>query len=173
MGRPILFTQRRLGHRGEPFRIIKFRTMRDLSDSEGRPLPDKDRMTTLGSFVRASSLDELPELINVLRGEMSLVGPRPLLPEYATVYTTEQNRRHDVHPGITGWAQVNGRNDLTWESRFQLDLWYVDNWSLTLDARILLRTFLQVIRREGIASRGHATSPRFDDAVRSKEETHQ
>ena len=171
MGRPILFIQRRLGRRGEPFRIIKFRTMQELTDSEGRLLPDKDRITPLGNFVRASSLDELPELINVIRGEMSLVGPRPLLPEYAAVYTTEQNRRHEVLPGITGWAQINGRNALTWESRLQLDLWYVDNWSLALDARILLRTLLQVVRREGDLFTGHATSPRLDDTVRSKEET--
>jgi sugar transferase EpsL len=169
MGRPVLFTQERLGWHGRPFRIIKFRTMDARTDNRGKPLPDEARLTALGRLMRSWSLDELPELVNVLRGDMSLVGPRPLLPEYAGVYTDEQNRRHDVLPGITGWAQVNGRNALTWEERFALDVWYVDHWSLALDTDILLRTVLGVARRDGIAFSGHATSPRFDEVRRAEE----
>ncbi|HVM64292.1 MAG TPA: sugar transferase [Acidimicrobiales bacterium] len=169
MGRPVLFTQERLGWHGQPFRIVKFRTMDGRTDGRGNPLPDAARLTALGRLMRSWSLDELPELVNVLRGEVSLVGPRPLLPEYAAVYTEEQNRRHDVLPGITGWAQVNGRNALTWEQRLALDVWYVDHWSLVLDADILLRTVLGVVRRDGIAFSGHATSPRFDEVGRPQE----
>ena len=137
-GTPVFFRQPRPGYRGELFRILKFRTMTDARDPQGRSLPDEARVTRLGRFMRASSLDELPELLNVLRGEMSLVGPRPLLQEYLARYTPEQARRHDVIPGITGWAQVNGRNVLSWEEKFRLDVWYVDNWSFSLDLKILL-----------------------------------
>jgi lipopolysaccharide/colanic/teichoic acid biosynthesis glycosyltransferase len=156
LGRPVLFRQRRPGRHGVPFELIKFRTMRS-----GATLPDGQRLTAAGAFLRATSLDELPELINVLRGEMSLVGPRPLLMEYLERYTPEQARRHEVLPGITGWAQVHGRNALTWERKFELDVWYVDHRSFGLDLRILLETVLLVLRREGIAARGHATMPPF------------
>jgi len=166
LGRPVLFLQDRLGRSGRRFRIVKFRTMQNTTDSSGEPLADEKRLTPLGTFLRSWSLDELPELVNVLRGEMSLVGPRPLLPEYSGHYSPEQNRRHDVLPGITGWAQVNGRNALSWDERFELDIWYVDHWSLALDARVLFRTMLGVVRREGIAFSGHATSPRFDEVAR-------
>ncbi len=161
MGRPVLFRQTRPGLNGRPFAMVKFRTMRDAADAAGRPLPDAERLTPLGRFLRATSLDELPELWNVLRGEMSLVGPRPLLMEYLPLYSAVQARRHEVKPGITGWAQVNGRNALTWDDKFSLDVWYVDNRSLWLDLRILGQTLLKVVRREGISAAGEATMPRF------------
>ncbi len=161
IGRPVLFRQRRPGLRGRPFELVKFRTMTDARDAEGRPLPDDQRLTGLGRLLRATSLDELPELWNVLRGDMSLVGPRPLLMEYLERYTPEQARRHEVRPGLTGWAAVNGRNALSWEEKFALDVWYVDHRSLTLDLQILARTVLAVVRREGISAEGSATMPAF------------
>jgi lipopolysaccharide/colanic/teichoic acid biosynthesis glycosyltransferase len=165
MGRPILFRQVRTGLHGELFELAKFRTMREAVDANGRPLADGDRLTRLGSFLRRTSLDEWPELWNVLRGELSLVGPRPLLVEYLPLYTTEQARRHDVKPGITGWAQVNGRNAITWEEKFALDVWYVDHWSLWLDLKILLKTVHKVIAREGVAAANIATMTRFTGSV--------
>lgn len=161
LGRPVLFVQKRIGLHGKPFYLYKFRTMRDAVSSSGELLPDAQRLTRFGRILRSTSLDELPELINVLVGQMSLVGPRPLLPEYLDRYTPEQARRHEVKPGITGWAQVNGRNSLTWEERFRLDVWYVNNWSILLDLKILLMTIITVIRREGISSEGHATMAEF------------
>ncbi len=161
MGSPVIFEQRRPGYQGKPFSIYKFRTMTDRRDAQGRLLPDEDRLTRLGRFLRASSLDELTELFNVLRGEMSWVGPRPLLMQYLDRYTPEQARRHAVLPGITGWAQINGRNALTWEDKFRLDVWYVDHWSFWLDLKILALTFWKVLRREGISQPGHATSEEF------------
>ncbi len=161
LGKPVLFVQERPGLHGAPFKLVKFRTMRDARDAEGRPLPDEARLTRLGRLLRATSLDELPELWNVLRGEMSLVGPRPLLMEYLPLYTPEQARRHEVRPGITGWAQVNGRNALSWEDKFQLDVWYVDNRSFWLDLKILGLTAVKVFRREGISQEGHATAEFF------------
>lgn len=161
LGRPVLFRQKRPGLRGKPFVMLKFRTMRDLRDSQGKLLTDEARLTSLGKWLRSTSLDELPELFNVLKGEMSLVGPRPLLMEYLPLYTPEQARRHDVKPGITGWAQVNGRNALSWEEKFELDVWYVDNWSLWLDVRILWLTVIKVLTREGISAKGCATMPLF------------
>lgn len=161
LGRPVLFVQERIGLYGKPFYLYKFRTMRDAVSPSGELLPDAQRLTRFGRILRSTSLDELPELINVLVGQMSLVGPRPLLPEYLDRYTSEQARRHEVKPGITGWAQVNGRNSLTWEERFRLDVWYVDNWSILLDLKILLMTIITVIRREGISSEGHATMAEF------------
>jgi len=160
-GRPILFSQARGGLGGRVFYVYKFRTMREAYDSQGRPLPDNERMTKLGKLLRATSLDELPELVHVLRGEMSLVGPRPLMAKYLDRYTPEQMRRHDVLPGITGWAQVNGRNSLTWEERFALDVWYVDHWSLWLDIKILWLTVFKVIKREGINEPGGVTMTEF------------
>jgi lipopolysaccharide/colanic/teichoic acid biosynthesis glycosyltransferase len=161
LGRPVLFVQERPGLGGAPFRMIKFRTMRDEVDADGRPLPDGERLTRLGSFLRSTSLDELPELWNVLRGDMSLVGPRPLLMEYLPLYSAEQARRHEVKPGITGWAQVNGRNALSWEEKFALDVWYVDHASLRLDLEIIALTFWKIIRRDGISQAGYATMPVF------------
>lgn len=161
MGGPVLFRQPRPGLRGRPFRVVKFRTMLDAVGPDGRPLPDEVRLTALGRFLRASSLDELPQLWNVLAGDLSLVGPRPLLMQYLPRYSSEQARRHDVLPGITGWAQVNGRNAISWEEKFALDVWYVDHWSLALDARILLLTLARVVRRSGISREGHATMPEF------------
>ena len=161
LGSPVLFRQRRPGLRGEPFVMLKFRTMRDATGEDGLPLPDADRLTGLGRFLRRTSLDELPELWNVLRGEMSLVGPRPLLMDYLAHYTPEQMRRHDVRPGITGWAQVNGRNALSWEEKFACDLWYVEHRSLGLDLRILWLTIRQVLRRSGISHGASVTMPRF------------
>jgi lipopolysaccharide/colanic/teichoic acid biosynthesis glycosyltransferase len=161
MGRPILFRQVRPGHGGRMFQVLKFRTMWEATDKDGNPLPDEQRLTRAGRFLRATSLDELPQLFNVLRGDMSLVGPRPLLVEYLPRYSAEQARRHDVLPGITGWAQVNGRNALDWNERFRLDVWYVDNWSLALDARILALTFLRVVQRQGISHAGNATMFKF------------
>ncbi len=161
MGSPVLFRQERPGYKGRPFTCLKFRTMTDERDAAGRLLPDGERLTRLGRWLRSTSLDELPELINVLRGEMSLVGPRPLLPQYLARYTPEQMRRHDAKPGITGWTQVNGRNALSWEQKFEMDLWYVDHRSFWLDVRILARTVWQVLRRDGIAQPGHASMPEF------------
>ena len=160
-GSPVLFGQKRPGLHGQPFRIFKFRTMTDARAADGSPLPDEQRLTRLGRFLRASSLDELPELFNVLRGEMSLVGPRPLLMQYLERYSPEQSRRHDVLPGITGWVQVNGRNALTWEDKFRLDVWYVDHWSFWLDLKILFLTVSKVFKREGISQPGHATMEEF------------
>jgi sugar transferase EpsL len=161
MGRPILFRQVRPGLHGEPFEVIKFRTMRDSSDTDGKPLSDADRLTRLGQVLRATSVDELPQLVSVLRGDMSLVGPRPLLMQYLRRYSPGQARRHEMRPGVTGWAQVNGRNAISWEEKFALDVWYVDNWSLWLDAKILALTILSVIRRSGISQEGHSTMPEF------------
>lgn len=161
LGSPVLFRHSRPGRGGEPFTLLKLRTMRDLRDEGGELLPDEERLTPFGRFLRKTSLDELPELWNVLRGEMSLVGPRPLLLEYLPRYTGEQARRHEVLPGITGWAQIHGRNELSWEEKFDLDVWYVDHLSFGLDLRILLRTPLAVVRRQGISARGHATMPEF------------
>ena len=162
MGRPVLFVQPRPGRDGKPFPLRKFRTMRAALDDSGRALPDVARLTRLGCFLRATSIDELPELWNVFRGDMSLVGPRPWLMDYLPHYTQEQRRRHEVRPGITGWAQINGRNAASWDERLRLDVWYVDHWSLWLDFRILVRTAWTVVRREGISAAGHATMPRFD-----------
>jgi sugar transferase EpsL len=161
MRRPVLFRQQRPGLHGDVFTILKFRTMTDATDANGDPLPDSVRLTPLGRVLRRASLDELPELVNVLRGDMSLVGPRPLLTEYLSRYSAEQMRRHDVRPGITGWSQVNGRNSLTWEDRLALDVWYVDNRSLRLDLRILRMTVRYVGKREGISHRGVATMEPF------------
>ena len=161
LGSPVLFRQTRPGLNGKPFEMIKFRTMRDAIGPDGQPLPDAERMTAFGSFLRASSLDELPELWNVLKGEMSLVGPRPLLMEYLPLYSTEQARRHDVHPGVTGWAQINGRNALSWEEKFRLDVWYVENRSFWLDLKILALTVRKVFVREGISAEGQATVDYF------------
>ena len=163
-GRPVLFAQERPGLDGKPFRLYKFRTMRDAHDGHGRPLPDEQRLTRFGRALRATSLDELPELINVLRGDMSLVGPRPLLPDYVAHYSPRQARRHDVKPGITGLAQIDGRNDSTWEQRLANDVWYVENWTLGLDLRIIVRTIPRVLAGSGIRQTGHATMPRFDES---------
>ncbi|MCC5947035.1 MAG: sugar transferase [Nitriliruptoraceae bacterium] len=160
-GSPVLFAQQRPGFRGEPFTLRKFRTMTDDRGPDGELLPDEQRLTSFGQFLRSTSLDELPELWNVLKGEMSLVGPRPLLVEYLELYTPEQARRHDVPPGITGWSQVNGRNDMPWAQKLALDVWYVDNRSFWVDLRVLFRTLLVTVRREGVAKEGHATTERF------------
>ena len=162
LGSPVLFTQVRPGLHGKPFRMVKFRTMTDERDASGILLPDVQRLTPFGRFLRSSSLDELPELWNVLRGEMSLVGPRPLLMEYLPLYSPEQARRHEVRPGITGWAQVNGRNAISWADKFALDVWYVDHRSLWLDVRILWLTVRKVLVRDGISAAGEATMPRFE-----------
>jgi sugar transferase EpsL len=161
LGTPVIFAQQRLGRDGVPFAVYKFRTMTDARDAAGRLLPDVERLTDFGAFLRATSLDELPELVNVLRGEMSLVGPRPLFVHYAERYTPEQMRRHAVRPGITGWAQVNGRNGLGWEERFAHDVWYVDHCTLWLDLRIIGRTVRAVLRRTGITEAGHATMSEY------------
>lgn len=161
LGRPVIFSQPRPGRGGRSFILRKFRTMKDARDAEGRALPDSERLTSLGRFLRSTSLDELPELWNVIRGEMSLVGPRPLLTEYLPLYSTTQARRHEVRPGITGWAQVNGRNDLDWVRRFELDVWYVDHRSVALDSLILCLTIWRVIRRDGINQPGQATMEPF------------
>lgn len=161
MGRPVLFRQARVGRKGVLFNLYKFRTMTVARDPAGRLLPDNARLTTVGRLLRCTSLDELPQLWNVLRGEMSLVGPRPLLPEYLPRYTERQNLRHRVLPGITGWAQVNGRNAIGWRERLEMDAWYAEHWSLTLDARILARTLGAVFLRRGISAEGHATMPSF------------
>lgn len=161
LGRPILFRQVRPGHKGQLFTLYKFRTMNEAKDAQGNLLPDSQRLTALGRFLRATSLDELPELINVLEGKMSLVGPRPLLVSYLPLYDDEQARRHNVLPGIAGWAQVNGRNAISWEEKFALDVWYVDHWSVWLDTKILILTIWKVIKREGINQPGHATAELF------------
>ena len=161
LGAPILFRQTRPGLHGQPFEMIKFRTMLDATDKHGNPLPDDQRMTPFGSFLRATSLDELPELWNVLKGDMSLVGPRPLLMEYLPLYSKEQFRRHEVRPGVTGWAQVNGRNAISWEDKFKLDVWYVDNQSFWLDLKILFLTVKKVLVRDGISGEGEVTMSKF------------
>jgi sugar transferase EpsL len=161
MGRPVFFRQERPGAHGHPFHLIKFRTMTDARDADGHLRPDAERLTRFGRFLRTTSLDELPELLNVLRGEMSLVGPRPLLMRYVDRYSSHQARRHEVKPGLTGWAQVNGRNAVDWQSRFDLDVWYVDNLSLSLDAMILARTVRGVLRGDGINEPGRATMTEF------------
>jgi lipopolysaccharide/colanic/teichoic acid biosynthesis glycosyltransferase len=160
-GTPIIFLQKRPGYLGKPFWLYKFRTMTNAHDENNNLLPDNERITRLGLFLRSYSLDELPELFNVLRGEMSWVGPRPLLMQYLDRYSPEQARRHEVLPGITGWAQINGRNALTWEEKFKLDVWYVDHWSFRLDVKILLITAIKVLRREGINQPGHTTAEEF------------
>ncbi len=169
MGSPILFRQKRTGLNGQSFTIYKFRTMDEKKDKNGRLLPDEKRLTKLGRFLRNTSLDELPELWNVLKGDMSLVGPRPLLPEYLLHYTKEQMRRHEVKPGITGWAQVNGRNLLNWDEKFKYDVWYVDNISFWLDMKILFLTIFKVLKREGISKPGFATEISFIDYIKQKE----
>lgn len=161
LGRPVFFRQVRPGKNGAPFPIVKFRTMLDANDASGNPLPDADRLTPFGNFLRRSSLDELPELWNVLRGDMSLVGPRPLIMRYLDRYSPEQAKRNLMRPGITGLAQVSGRNALSWEQRFELDVYYVEHWSFVMDLRILARTVTKVVRREGITAEGHASMPEF------------
>ncbi|MBL0446263.1 sugar transferase [Aeromonas veronii] len=161
LGAPVLFRQTRPGLNGQPFEMIKFRTMKDVVDKQGNPLPDSERMTPFGDKLRNSSLDELPELWNVLKGEMSLVGPRPLLMQYLPLYSKEQSRRHEVRPGVTGWAQINGRNAISWEDKFRLDVWYVDNRSFWLDFKILLLTVKKVFVKEGISADGHVTIAPF------------
>ena len=161
LGKPVLFIQKRPGLDGKPFDLLKFRTMKNAVDSKGQLLPDAERMTGYGKLLRSTSLDELPGLWNVFKGEMSLVGPRPLLMEYLPLYTSEQARRHDVRPGITGWAQVNGRNTLSWEEKFEADLWYVDNQSLVLDLKILILTLLRVLKKDGVSADGEATMSKF------------
>lgn len=168
IGSPVLFRQTRPGYKGKPFTLLKFRTMTAARGAQGFLLPDAQRLTLIGRPLREHSLDELPQLWNVFRGDMSLVGPRPLLMQYVDRYTPEERRRHDVKPGLTGWAQVNGRNALTWPQKFRLDLWYVDHWSLSLDAWILVRTLWQVLNREGISQKGHATMPEFLGSERNK-----
>ena len=161
LGSPVFFKQMRPGKLGYPFRLLKFRTMTGEKDHEGELLPDQKRLPGFGRFLRSTSLDELPELWNVLKGDMSLVGPRPLLMEYLDLYSPDQTRRHDVRPGITGWAQVNGRNALTWDEKFKLDVWYVDNQSLWLDIKILFMTVVKVFSRDGISQSGHSTMEKF------------
>lgn len=171
LGSPVLFTQVRPGLHGRPFRMVKFRTMTDERDADGRLRPDVERLTPFGRWLRATSLDELPELWNVLKGDMSLVGPRPLLMEYLPLYSPEQARRHEVLPGVTGWAQVNGRNTISWEDKFELDVWYVDNRSLLLDIRILWFTVKKVLVRDGISAEGEATMPKFTGCARQRKKT--
>lgn len=161
LGRPVFFHQKRVGRNGRIFTIWKFRSMLDAVDAEGRSLPDNERLTSFGRLLRKTSLDELPQLVNVLRGEMSLVGPRPLLPQYLDRYTSEQARRHDVFPGITGWCQIRGRNALSWEEKLRLDVWYVDHWNLRLDLSILIQTILTILRRDGVSHGDEATMPEF------------
>lgn len=162
LGSPILFTQNRVGKDGKIFKMIKFRTMLDATDKWGEPLPDEERLTSFGKLLRSTSLDELPELINVLKGDMSLVGPRPLLVEYIELYSEEQFRRHEVRPGITGWAQVNGRNTLAWNERFKMDVDYVDSQDLAFDIKILFLTVFKVLKRDGISQDGNVTMEKFD-----------
>lgn len=169
LGSPVLFRQTRPGLHGKPFQLIKFRTMRNAIGLDGRPLPDSERMTSFGSFLRSASLDELPELWNVLKGEMSLVGPRPLLMEYLPLYSLEQARRHELRPGVTGWAQVNGRNALSWDEKFRLDVWYVDNHSFWLDLKILALTVKKVFVREGISAAGEVTMTYFTGSSKEGE----
>jgi len=161
LGRPVMLRQKRPGFMGRPFNICKFRTMTDQRDVNGKLLPDEERITPIGRFIRSYSLDELPEVFNVLRGEMSFVGPRPLIMQYLDRYTAEQARRHEVMPGITGWVQVKGRNSLTWEEKFALDVWYVDHQSFMLDIRILFMTIWKVLRREGISQEGYVAAEEF------------
>lgn len=161
LGGPILFRQQRPGYKGRPFHIFKFRTMIDRFAPDGSLLPDSERLTRFGRVLRSTSLDELPELFNILRGEMSVVGPRPLLMEYLPLYSAEQARRHDMPPGLTGWAQVNGRNALSWQDKFRLDVWYVDHWSFWLDLKIIFLTLVKVFQREGITQEGQATAEKF------------
>ncbi|ODA22644.1 sugar transferase [Photobacterium damselae] len=161
LGSPVLFRQERPGLNGKSFEMVKFRTMKDAVDQQGNPLPDSERMTSFGDKLRNSSLDELPELWNVLKGEMSLVGPRPLLMQYLPLYSKEQSRRHDVRPGVTGWAQINGRNAISWEEKFALDVWYVDNRTLLLDIKILFLTVKKVFIKDGISADGHVTIEPF------------
>ena len=168
LGYPVFFRQVRPGKDGKPFQMIKFRTMRDAIDKDGSPLPDSERIAPFGNFLRNSSLDELPELWNVLKGNMSLVGPRPLLMGYLPLYSPEQARRHDVRPGVTGWAQVNGRNAISWEEKFKYDVWYVENQSFWLDMKIIWMTIKKVIAREGISADGEATMPKFTGSKSSK-----
>jgi len=165
LGSPVLFTQGRPGRNGVLFEMRKFRSMLDATDSSGTALPDDERLTPFGSRLRGTSLDELPEFINVLRGDMSLVGPRPLLQDYLGLYSPRQMRRHEVRPGITGWAQVNGRNNLEWDEKFELDVWYVENVTFALDLKILIRTISQVLQRDGISQDGHVTSEAFQGSA--------
>ena len=162
LGSPIFFTQDRIGKDGKIFKMIKFRTMLDATDKYGNQLPDEERLTSFGKLLRSTSIDELPELVNVFLGDMSLVGPRPLLVEYKDLYSTEQWRRHEVRPGITGWAQVNGRNSISWSERFKLDVEYIDNYNLILDIKILFMTVLKVIKKDGISQDGHVTMEKFN-----------
>ena len=161
MGRPIIFKQERPGLNGQLFTIFKFRTMNNSSDKNGVLAQDSERLNYFGNFLRSWSIDELPEICNILSGRVSFVGPRPLLVEYLALYSSQQSRRHEVRPGLTGWAQVNGRNDISWEDKFNLDIWYVDNVSFTLDLKILLKTITYTLKKEGITSKDHATSPKF------------
>lgn len=161
LGSPVLFRQTRPGLRGAPFNLIKFRTMRDIQDATGASLPDDLRLTRFGKFLRVTSLDELPELINVLKGEMSIVGPRPLLMQYLPLYSKEQARRHEMRPGLTGWAQVNGRNAISWLDKFKYDVWYIDHWNILLDVKIIFMTFSQVFAARGITEPGHVTMSEF------------
>lgn len=161
LGCPALFRQLRGGFRGQQFTLVKFRSMRDAVDADGTPLPDDQRLTSFGLFLRAASLDELPSLWNVLKGDMSLVGPRPLVAEYLPLYSDRQRRRHEVRPGVTGWAQVNGRNNVSWDMKFELDLWYVEHCSFLLDMKIIGLTLLKIVTRDGVAKEGHVTSDRF------------
>jgi lipopolysaccharide/colanic/teichoic acid biosynthesis glycosyltransferase len=165
MGSPVIFAQERVGKNNRIFTFYKFRTMTDQWDSDGKLLPDKERLTPLGEFLRQTSLDELPQLWNVLRGDMSFIGPRPLVTDYLARYTPEQARRHEVIPGISGWAQINGRNSITWEKKFQLDVWYIDHWSLWLDLKILLQTVIKIVSREGVDEDQNTTSSEFMGTV--------
>ena len=169
LGSPVLFRQTRPGLNGKPFEMVKFRTMKDAVDAQGNPLPDSERMTPFGDKLRSSSLDELPELWNVLKGEMSLVGPRPLLMQYLPLYSKDQARRHEVRPGVTGWAQINGRNAISWEDKFKLDVWYVDNRNLWLDIKILFLTVKKVFVKEGISADGHVTIEPFTGQSKQSE----
>lgn len=171
LGTPVLFRQMRPGKNGVPFQMMKFRTMTDARGADGELRPDAERLTRFGQFLRSSSLDELPELWNVLKGQMSLVGPRPLLMEYLPLYTARQNRRHEVRPGVTGWAQINGRNAIGWEEKFEFDIWYVDNRSFMLDVRILALTLRKVLRKDGIAAAGDVTMPKFSGADSHRKNT--
>ena len=168
LGSPILFKQQRPGLHGKPFYVYKFRTMTDARDSNGQLFPDHIRLTSFGIFLRKYSLDELPQLINVVKGDISLVGPRPLLMEYLPLYTKEQAKRHNVRPGITGWAQVNGRNAIEWEEKFKLDVWYVENQSFLLDIKILYLTIIKVLKSEGIQNANHATMPNFKGSMKGE-----
>jgi sugar transferase EpsL len=170
MGRPVLFVQRRPGLYAKPFNLLKFRTMSDERNERGEPLPDEKRLTTVGRVLRRYSLDELPQLFNVVKGDLSFVGPRPLLMEYLPRYSEEQARRHEVRPGITGWAQVNGRNAISWEEKFKLDIWYIDHHNLRLDMKILWLTLFEVFKREGISAYGHVTMPEFLGSQENKGE---